>query len=59
MLLSEADYVNVIKSTITKTISHYESDTGVDDVLLWKMLKLKIIRDASMKINIPKLKGRR
>ena len=33
-LLSEADYVNAIKSTIAETASEYESNEEVDEVLL-------------------------
>ena len=54
-LLSEVDYVNAIKSTITETVSQYENDEGVDEVLLWEMLKLEI-RDASMKYSKAKMK---
>ena len=48
LLKSEADYVNAIKSTIAETASEYESNEEVDEVLLWKMIKLKI-RDRSIK----------
>ena len=41
--MSEVDYVNAIKSTIAETASEYESDEEVDEVLLWEILKLKII----------------
>ena len=54
VLLSEV-YVNAIKSTITETVSQYENDEGVDEVLLWEMLKLEI-RDASMKYSKAKMK---
>ena len=53
--LNEVDYVNAIKSTITKTVSQYENHEGVDEVLLWEMLKLEI-RDASMKYSEAKMK---
>ena len=47
-LLSEADYVNAIKSTIAERASEYESNEEIDEVLLWEMMKHKI-RDASIK----------
>ena len=55
-LLSEAEYVNAIKSTIAETVSEYESDEQVDEVLLWEMIKLKI-RDASMKYSKVKMRA--
>ena len=55
--MSEADYVNAIKSTIAETASEYESDE-VDELLLWEMIKLKI-RDASMKYSKVKMKKMR
>ena len=55
VLLSEADYVNAIKSTIFETTSEYESNEQVYEVLLWIMIKLKI-RDASMKYFNVKMK---
>ena len=40
---------------MTETVSQYESDEGVDEVLLWEMMKLEI-RDASMKYSKAKMK---
>ena len=54
-LLSEADYVNAIKSTIDETASEYENNEEVDEVLLWEMIKLKF-RDASIKYSKVKIK---
>ena len=54
-LLSEVDNVNAIKSTIAETASEYENNEEVDEVLLWEMIKLKII-DASMKYSKVKMK---
>ena len=53
--MSEVDYVNAIKLTITETVNQYENDEAVDEVLLWEMLKLEI-RDASMKYSKAKMK---
>ena len=53
--MSEADYVNAIKSTIAETASEYENNEEVDEVLLWEMIKLKI-RDTSIKYSKVKIK---
>ena len=49
------DYVNKMKSTILETANQYESDETVDEVLLWKMIKLQI-RDTSIKYLKAKIK---
>ena len=57
-LLSETEYVNAIKTTISQTVSQYENDQEVDEVLLWEMIKLEI-RNSSMKYSKVKMKEMR
>lgn len=42
-LLSENEYINAVKATIAQTLTQYENDAEVDEVLLWEMIKLEII----------------
>ncbi|KAL9964015.1 hypothetical protein ACROYT_G027586 [Oculina patagonica] len=53
--LGEMDYVNDIKSTIAETVTQYENDETVDEVLLWEMIKLQI-RDTSIKYSKAKIR---
>ena len=46
-LLTELDYVNMIKTVISDTIQEYQNDKEVDHILLWEVLKMKM-RDASI-----------
>ena len=57
-LLSEIEFVNAIKATIAQTVTQYENDEEVDEVLLWEMIKLEI-RDTSIKYFEAKLKEMR
>ena len=41
-LLSENEYINAIKATIAQTLTQYENDIEIDEVLLWEMIKLEI-----------------
>ena len=57
-LLSEIEYINAIKATITQTVAQYEHDEEVDEVLLWEMIKLEI-RNTSIKYSKAKMKEMR
>ena len=41
-LLSDIEYVNLIKATIQKTASGYKNDATVNPALLWEVIKLKV-----------------
>ena len=40
--LTEIDYINQIKSTISATLEEYKNDDSVNPALLWEMVKLKV-----------------
>ena len=46
LLLSDLDYVKLIKKTIQKVSKQYESDNDVDEILLWEMIKMQIRADS-------------
>ena len=56
-LLGETHYINKIKSSIVETVNKYAKDATVDEVLLWKMIKLQI-RDTSIQYSKAKTKNR-
>ena len=41
-LLSDLEYVKLIKATIQETVDEYKNDTTVSPALLWEMIKLKV-----------------
>ena len=41
-LLSEAEYLEEIRTTIQETVIKYENDASVNPALLWEMIKLKV-----------------
>ena len=41
-LLSDIEYVNLVKATIQETVDEYKSDATVNPALLWEMIKLKV-----------------
>ena len=47
-----------VKATIAQTLTQYENDAEVDEVLLWEMIKLEI-RATSIKYSKIKMKGMR
>ena len=47
LYLTETEYVNLIKSTITNVQDEYKGDDSVSPALLWDMIKLKI-RETSL-----------
>ena len=47
-LLTDVDYINLIKTTINKVTKEYEKDDTVDAILLWDVLKMQI-RASSIK----------
>ena len=55
-LLSENEYINDVKATIAQTLTQYENDAEVDEVLLWEMIKLEI-RATSIRYSKTKMKG--
>ena len=55
-LLSENEYINAVKATIAQTLTQYENDAEVDEVLLWEMIKLEIIA-TSIRYSNTKMKG--
>ena len=57
-LFSEIEYINTIKATIAQTLTQYENDVEVDEVLLSEMIKLEI-RATSIKYSKTKMKGMR
>ena len=46
----------LIKATIAQTLTQYENDAEVDEVLLWEMIKLEI-RATSIRYSKTKMKG--
>ena len=41
-LLSDADYIDIIKQTIEQTKEEYTDDNSVNPSLLWEMIKMKV-----------------
>ena len=41
-LLSDIDYINVIKETIKNVVNLYKYDASVNEILLWDMIKLEV-----------------
>ena len=48
--LTDAEYVNQIKSIILQTKEEYSEDETVDPSLLWEMVKMKVRESSIMKI---------
>ena len=40
--LSDSEYINLIKTTITEVANEYQNNTEVDAVLLWDTMKMQI-----------------
>ena len=51
--LTDAEYVNQIKSIILQTKEEYSEDETVDPSLLWEMVKMKV-RESSIKFGASK-----
>ena len=47
-LLTECEYINLIRKTITDVSKEYEGQNEVDDILLWDVIKMKKIRATSI-----------
>lgn len=56
-LLSESEYIHV-NATIAQTVTQYENDEEVDEVLLWEMIKIEI-KDTSINYSKAKMKEMR
>jgi len=41
-LLSNTEYINLIKQTIAQTQAEYKNDESINPALLWDMIKLKV-----------------
>ena len=52
-LLSDADYIDIIKQTIEQTKEEYTDDNSVNPSLLWEMIKMKV-REKSVSCAIGK-----
>ena len=47
-LLTETQYVELIQKTIADVCKEYEGQSEVDKILLWDVIKMKIIREAAL-----------
>ena len=52
--LTEIDYINHIKSTISATLEEYKNDDSLNPALLWEMVKLKVCEKSLLKQRLRK-----
>ena len=53
-LLSDIEYVNLVKASIQETADEYKSDATVNPTLLWEMIKLKVAREVNILRDVQK-----